>query len=64
VLDYFLGLRAMFPPPPEPVLNLRAPPQNDYGHAMLDGYIETLADLAGRTGIVVARRMVPEHKER
>ena len=64
VLDYFLGLRAMFPPPPEPVPDARAPRQDGFGLAMLDGYIETLAHLGGRTGVLVARRIVPEQKER
>ena len=59
VLDYFLGLRAMFPPPPEPVPGARAPRQDGFGLAMLDGYIETLAHLGGRTGVLVARRIAP-----
>ena len=59
VLHYFLGLRAMFPPPAEPVAKVQAPRRHDFGLAMLDGYIETLAHLGGRTGILVARRMTP-----
>jgi ubiquinone/menaquinone biosynthesis C-methylase UbiE len=59
VLDYFRGVRAMFPTPPASVSNLRAPHEHDFGLAMLDGYIETLAHLGGRTGILVARRIAP-----
>ena len=50
VLRYFLALRAMFPQPPHPTSGARLPQQQDLGLAMLDGYIETLANLGGRTG--------------
>ncbi len=57
VLQYFLALRAMFPQPPDPTSGARLPQRQDLGLAMLDGYIETLANLGGRTGALVARRV-------
>ena len=47
---------------PNPSPNARAPRQDGFGLAMLDGYIETLAHLGGRTGILVARRMTPNRR--
>jgi ubiquinone/menaquinone biosynthesis C-methylase UbiE len=44
VLDHFLGLRSMLTDDAHPM------------SALLDGYIETLANLGGRTGILVAKR--------
>jgi SAM-dependent methyltransferase len=57
VLDYFLRMRALLGDPPEPAAAVPAPRQRDVGLTVLDGYIETLANLGGRTGILVAKRV-------
>ena len=47
----------MFPQAPGPTSGGGFPLQEDLGLAMLDSYIETLANLEGRTGALVARRV-------
>jgi ubiquinone/menaquinone biosynthesis C-methylase UbiE len=49
VLDYFRGLRALLPDGPDG--------EGVPGRALLEGYIETLANLGGRTGLLIARRI-------
>jgi ubiquinone/menaquinone biosynthesis C-methylase UbiE len=56
VLDYFLRMRALLGDPPEPESVVPARRQRDVGLTVLNGYIETLANLGGRTGILVAKR--------
>jgi ubiquinone/menaquinone biosynthesis C-methylase UbiE len=50
-LDYFLGMRDL-------LLGNSEPPESDRktGIPILDGYLETFAELNGRTGVLVARR--------
>ena len=54
----------MFPQPPKTASDVRAPNQQDFGLAMLNGYIETLAHLGGRTGVLIARRLPSNDVER
>lgn len=59
VLEYFEGIEAALakgPPPPrgDPGREVR-----EQGRAVVDGYIETLAQLGGRTGVLAARRTGP-----
>jgi ubiquinone/menaquinone biosynthesis C-methylase UbiE len=56
VLDYFLRMRALLGDPPEPESVVPARRQRDVSLTVLNGYIETLANLGGRTGILVAKR--------
>jgi ubiquinone/menaquinone biosynthesis C-methylase UbiE len=51
VLDYFLAMRNLVLDASEPRTSVRAT-----GIPILDGYIQTLANQGGRTGILVARR--------
>jgi SAM-dependent methyltransferase len=53
VVDYFLAMRNL-------VLGDSAPAdgRRETGIPILDGYIETLAHLGGRTGCLVARRLI------
>jgi ubiquinone/menaquinone biosynthesis C-methylase UbiE len=51
VLAYFLNMRSLLLGEPEP---RRSP--RETGIPILDGYIETLARLGGRTGVLIARR--------
>jgi hypothetical protein len=44
----------------EPVSDALGAEQREQGSAVLDGYIETLTNLGGRTGILVAKRLAPE----
>ena len=55
VLEYFLGIRSMLDDAPGSAADALDPEQRADGSAFLDGYIETLANLGGRTGILVAR---------
>ncbi|MEX1007345.1 MAG: class I SAM-dependent methyltransferase [Acidimicrobiia bacterium] len=57
VLEYFLRMRALLGDPPEPTSDVPARRQRDVGLTVLGGYIETLANLGGRTGILVAKRV-------
>jgi SAM-dependent methyltransferase len=52
VLDYFLNMRDLLLRASEPVDSRR-----ETGVPILDGYIETLAHLGGRTGVLIARRV-------
>ena len=59
VLEYFEGIRSRFPAAPAPSPGDEGGPWREQGLAILDGYIETLAKLGGRTGILVAKRSDP-----
>jgi ubiquinone/menaquinone biosynthesis C-methylase UbiE len=50
-LDFFLNMRNLLLATSEPVTSRR-----ETGIPILDGYIETLAHLGGRTGVMIARR--------
>jgi ubiquinone/menaquinone biosynthesis C-methylase UbiE len=52
VLGYFLKMRNLVLDAPEPLDSPR-----ETGIPILDGYIETLAQLRGRTGVLIARRL-------
>lgn len=52
VLDYFLNMRNLLLRASEP-----ADSRRETGIPILDGYIETLAHLGGRTGMLIARRV-------
>lgn len=56
VLEYFLRMRAMLGDTPAPPSDDPVRRQREHGLPILDGYIETLANLGGRTGILVAKR--------
>lgn len=60
VLEYFLRMRALVGEAPEPAPDFPARRQRNAGLAVLGGYIETLANLGGRTGILIARSRKPE----
>ena len=51
-LDYFLDMRNLLLSASEPAAS-----QRETGIPILDGYIETLANLGGRTGLLIARRV-------
>jgi hypothetical protein len=51
-LDYFLGMRDVLLGEPEPPESRR-----ETGIPILDGYLKTFAELNGRTGVLIARRM-------
>jgi SAM-dependent methyltransferase len=57
VLDYFVRMRALLGDQSEAVPAVAARRQRDVGLTVLDGYLETLANLGGRTGILVAKRV-------
>jgi ubiquinone/menaquinone biosynthesis C-methylase UbiE len=57
VLDYFLRIRSMLGDASEPVSDALGAEQREHGGAVLNGYIETLANLGGRTGLLVATRL-------
>jgi ubiquinone/menaquinone biosynthesis C-methylase UbiE len=61
VLAFFLRARSMVPDGAAPGAG-EPTDQGRSGRAVIDGYIETLASLGGRTGIVVAKR--PVRKDR
>jgi ubiquinone/menaquinone biosynthesis C-methylase UbiE len=52
VLEYFLNMRNLLLEASEP-----ADSRRETGIPILDGYIETLAHLGGRTGLLIARRL-------
>jgi ubiquinone/menaquinone biosynthesis C-methylase UbiE len=56
VVEYFLRIRSMLGDGSQPVTDALGAEQRAQGSAVLDGYIETLANLGGRTGILVAKR--------
>ena len=51
-LDYFLDMRNLLLSTSEPAAS-----QRETGIPILDGYIETLGNLGGRTGLLIARRV-------
>jgi ubiquinone/menaquinone biosynthesis C-methylase UbiE len=57
VLEYFLRMRALLGDFPEPASTVPERQQRNVGLTVLEGYIETLADLGGRTGVLVAKRV-------
>ncbi len=57
VLEYFVRMRALLGDQSEAVPAVSARRQHDVGLTVLDGYLETLANLGGRTGILVAKRV-------
>ena len=59
VLEYFGRMKAMLEGRPAPQRREQAPQWREEGLAIVDGYIETLVNLGGRTGILVAKRASP-----
>jgi ubiquinone/menaquinone biosynthesis C-methylase UbiE len=59
VLEYFLRMRALVGDAPEPAPDFPGRRQRNVGLTFLEAYIETLANLGGRTGILVARSREP-----
>ena len=57
MLDYFVRMRALLGDRSETVPAVAARRQRDVGLTVLDGYLETLANLGGRTGILVAKHV-------
>jgi SAM-dependent methyltransferase len=60
VVEYFEGIRAALEKVPLPPRGDPGRAMREQGHAVVHGYIETLANLGGRTGILAARRVGPE----
>lgn len=60
VLEYFEGIKSRMQGAPAPQGEGSA--WLEHGMAILNGYIETLSKLGGRTGILVAKRSTPEHR--
>ena len=58
VLEYFERMKAMLEERPAPPRRDQGV-QREEGLAIIDGYIETLANLGGRTGILAAKRTGP-----
>jgi ubiquinone/menaquinone biosynthesis C-methylase UbiE len=56
VLEYFLGIRSILGDATESIADALGDEPRAHGSAVLDAYIETLAGLGGRTGILVAKR--------
>jgi SAM-dependent methyltransferase len=60
VVEYFEGIRAALEKTPLPPRGDPGRAMREQGHAVVHGYIEALANLGGRTGILAARRVGPE----
>jgi ubiquinone/menaquinone biosynthesis C-methylase UbiE len=56
VLEYFVGLQAMLTETSREVSTALGPSGHDRAAALLAAYIETLGNLGGRTGILIASR--------
>jgi hypothetical protein len=56
VLEYFERINAALEKGPSPPRGDRGREVREQGRAVVDGYIETLAKLDGRTGILAAKR--------
>jgi SAM-dependent methyltransferase len=59
VVEYFVGIRSMLESASDSTTQALPTDQRQRSHAVLDGYIETLANLGGRTGVLVAKRLPP-----
>jgi len=59
VLEYFHGIRSRMEAAPAPAPGDEASGWREQGFAIVDGHIETLSMLGGRTGILVAKRTDP-----
>jgi len=62
VLEYFQGIRARLEGSPAPPAGDKGSGWREQGLAIVGGYMETLANLGGRTGILVARRTAPPRR--
>jgi SAM-dependent methyltransferase len=60
VVEYFEGMRAALEKAPLPPRGDPGRAMREHGSAVVHGYIEALANLGGRTGILAARRVDPE----
>ena len=60
VVEYFEGIKAALEKTPLPPHGDPGRAMREHGYAVVHGYIEALANLGGRTGILAARRVGPE----